>query len=270
MLCWRSECVVNALNYGLYELKVRGTVDRLYLKYFPVIGCSAGITPTEADSLAEEPDASSRRRMDSTSDSLSVDSASKQDDVPRQMNQRKLKSGSTTGRNAAQETVSEEAGVPQIGIDNLKGLFLIWVSVTTLLIAWTYTSEHIIKVGKRLLPLFMLKMPRVSPHGKGSDNEEQEDEEHIAHPDNEMAMLRDLTRHIFKIKKDLRGMKDHMGMGHVDDHEEVAKVFVRSMTQIKDLKKAAMAKAVGAMADESTTKSSTLVATPDEMVVTNM
>jgi len=138
-----SHCVVRAINYGLLDLKVRGVVDRLYFKYFPVISCAAQVAAVEIDSGAEEADVS-RRRLHSSSH-------------PSEHHSRQLKGGD---RRAASEqsTDSSSLAVPQVGIAQLKGLFLTWLIITLSLITWTYTNGPIGRFISRVAPASLVRL----------------------------------------------------------------------------------------------------------------
>ena len=204
---------MNAINYGLYELKVRGTVDRLYLKYFPVIGCEAGVEGIEADALEEEPD-TARRRLHSTSDTYEVHSASAQHSVGRRPVHRRLKGG---GRGDGPDSSEPISGVPQIDVDDFKGLFLVWMSVTAVLIFGTYSCGPISNFFFKRLPQRAARLSKMASRGSmvGGTGDIV-----IANPDNEMAMLRELVRHIRVMKKNVNGIHDHLGIASEEGHEE--------------------------------------------------
>jgi len=199
-----SLCVVRAINYGLLDLKVRGVVDRLYFKYFPVISCAAQVAAVEIDSGAEEADVS-RRRLHSSSH-------------PSEHHSRQLKGGD---RRAASEqsTDSGSLAVPQIGVAQLKGLFLTWLIITLSLITWTYTNGPIGRFISRVAPASLVRLSaKILPKREFVDADGDGLDDNSAGPDNEMAMLRNTTaslrimhEHNREMKKIIYGLSKHVG-----------------------------------------------------------
>ena len=199
-----SLCVVRAINYGLLDLKVRGVIDRLYFKYFPVISCAAQVAAVEIDSGAEEPDVS-RRRLHSSSH-------------PSEHHSRQLKGGD---RRAASEqsTDSGSLAVPQIGVEQLKGLFLTWLIITLSLITWTYTNGPIGRFISRVAPASLVRLSaKILPKREFVDADGDGLDDNSAGPDNEMAMLRNTTaslrimhEHNREMKKVIYGLSKHVG-----------------------------------------------------------
>lgn len=199
-----SLCVVRAINYGLLDLKVRGVVDRLYFKYFPVISCAAQVAAVEIDSGAEEADVS-RRRLHSSSH-------------PSEHHSRQLKGGD---RRAASEqsTDSGSLAVPQIGVAQLKGLFLTWLIITLSLITWTYTNGPIGRFISRVAPASLVRLSaKILPKREFVDADGDGLDDNSAGPDNEMAMLRNTTaslrimhEHNREMKKVIYGLSKHVG-----------------------------------------------------------
>jgi len=199
-----SHCVVRAINYGLLDLKVRGVVDRLYFKYFPVISCAAQVAAVEIDSGAEEADVS-RRRLHSSSH-------------PSEHHSRQLKGGD---RRAASEqsTDSSSLAVPQVGIAQLKGLFLTWLIITLSLITWTYTNGPIGRFISRVAPASLVRLSaKILPKRDFVDADGDGLDDNSVGPDNEMAMLRNTTaslrimhEHNREMKKIIYGLSKHVG-----------------------------------------------------------
>jgi len=199
-----SLCVVRAINYGLLDLKVRGVVDRLYFKYFPVISCAAQVAAVEIDSGAEEADVS-RRRLHSSSH-------------PSEHHSRQLKGGD---RRAASEqsTDSSSLAVPQVGIAQLKGLFLTWLIITLSLITWTYTNGPIGRFISRVAPASLVRLSaKILPKRDFVDADGDGLDDNSVGPDNEMAMLRNTTaslrimhEHNREMKKVIYGLSKHVG-----------------------------------------------------------
>jgi len=179
-------CVVEALNYGLFQLKVDGTVDRLYAKYFPVAGCNSADQDLEIDSPEEEP--ATRRRL-----------------------RRRLK-GTQRGADASEETDPDAAdidkfGVPRIGPEKMLGLLMMWIILTTTLIVFTYAwgpmRGPLTACAHKVFPsavLIWLKLKK-----------DEKKEEEIG-PDNEMAYLRELLKVQRENKKEMLLIAKQVGV----------------------------------------------------------
>jgi len=180
----KSQCVTNALNYGLHELKLRGVIDRLFLKHFPVLSCASADDPAELDALEEEPD-SSRRRLSDVS----------QPQERRQLKTSPADSGST-----------DDALLQPIGISDCMGLFLLWGIISAGLILWTYGKGPL----KRGCKLALMKLkPGMRSHHMAGDHGEEGPQRYA---DNEMGILRELLRQQGEMNKTVSNLSQHMGL----------------------------------------------------------
>jgi len=218
----KSQCVVAALNYALYNLKVQGVVDRLYLKYFPVIACKATISGGDIDALEEEP-AVRRRRLESEP------SAGRGHGAP--PTRRHLKGG---GGGASEEEV--RFGVPRIGLEQMLGIFLSWAILTVSSISFTYLWGPLSAAGLKYMPQRFVRSLKVKPVGKNGDDED----EGAFGPDNEMAFLRALLTSQREMKKDLLATAKHVGVvkNAIADrvaHEKNATENRRELTKMKTM-----------------------------------
>ena len=176
----KNLCVVRAINYGLQDLKLRGVVDRMYLKHFPVMACKSINKDVDVAPPEEEPQGTRRR----------------------------LKSAGNQGSLSGDDS-SSDGPVTQIDVAQLKGLFLMWAIVTISLITCTYAHETAWNaIFKRLPPCLKARFMQEVSLGGNDD----------ANPDNEMAMLRD-TRGVLRelleqnrhLKRQFDGLSQHMG-----------------------------------------------------------
>jgi len=158
----------------------------------------------EIDSGAEEADVS-RRRLHSSSH-------------PSEHHSRQLKGGD---RRAASEqsTDSSSLAVPQVGIAQLKGLFLTWLIITLSLITWTYTNGPIGRFISRVAPASLVRLSaKILPKRDFVDADGDGLDDNSVGPDNEMAMLRNTTaslrimhEHNREMKKIIYGLSKHVG-----------------------------------------------------------
>jgi len=186
-----NQCVLDAVNYALYNLKVDGTVDSLYAKYFPMTGCNDADADLEIDSLEEEP--ATRRRL-----------------------RRRLKGGTQRGADASGETEDPDAadidkfGVPRIGPEKMLGLLMMWLILTTSLIAFTYAwgpmRAPLSACAHKVFPSAVLIWLKLKKKKKKAGEEEE------IGPDNEMAYLRELLKVQRDNQKEMRLIAKQVGV----------------------------------------------------------
>ena len=132
---------------------MRGIVDRIYLKYFPIVGCTSYVTGGDIAALEQEPNATAaRRRLEyagrrraRTSTGAACGDNNDEDEDPLAAH-RQLRGGSASaaaagGASTNLHSALSASGTRQIDNHDFMGLFLLWAVTTAVLVTWTYTNE---------------------------------------------------------------------------------------------------------------------------------